>query len=162
MIQRIKPRFLPTDDYVHEHDPSSEETLHLFGLSKSIRDKLDPEIQQWLVASDTSPFHEDYPEPIYSTSWSDPIESRLNINERLKRVNKYFKLKAADVLSDDLSVRLLAKLYEAESIGFPELGIDDASKALAKLTAAGFCELGELKLQITDSGRQFIEGVEKS
>ena len=160
MIQRNEVRLLSADE--HEHDLNPDKVLQIFGLSKSIRDKLDPGIQQWVAVLDTSPFQETYWAPTHSTGSLDPAESRLNANERLKRVNKYFKLKAADVLSDDLSVRLLAKLYEAESIEFPELDIDDASRALAKLTAAGFCDLGELKLQITDSGRQFIEGIEKS
>lgn len=83
-------------------------------------------------------------------------------SERIKAVNRYFKLKAADVFGDEQSVRLLARLYEADSASYEDLDIDEYAKAFAKLAAAGFCELGANKLQITDNGRKFIESIEQS
>ena len=70
-------------------------------------------------------------------------------------------LSAAAVLNDDTAVRLLARSYENEEIGFSELGIGDEAKALARLAAAGFCDIGELKMRITPRGRGFIRVIEQ-
>lgn len=78
----------------------------------------------------------------------------------VERVNSYFRLKAAEVFNDEASVRLLARLYESHSLPYPDLPVDDINGvALARLTAAGFCEVGPLRARITDDGQRFIDSI---
>ena len=81
---------------------------------------------------------------------------------RLDRVNTYFRLKAAEVFNDESSVRLLARLYESLSLAYSELPLDETNGiALARLAAAGFCDIGPLRARISDAGRQFIDSVQQ-
>ena len=79
---------------------------------------------------------------------------------RIERVNSYFKLKAAEVFNDEASVRLLARLYESHALAYRDLPVNETNGvALARLTAAGFCEVGPLRARITDDGQRFIDNI---
>ena len=70
---------------------------------------------------------------------------------------RYFRRKTSEVLNDDAALRLLADIYEtsvAEKASFDQRGV-----ALAKLTAANFCEIGAKVVYITDAGRRFIDAI---
>ena len=87
------------------------------------------------------------------------LEANRSEDKRLRQVNQYFKIKAGDVLSDESCVKFLANLYQANAMAYEEIDINEKSLALAKLAAAGFAELGELKFQITESGCRFIDSL---
>ena len=81
-------------------------------------------------------------------------------NHRLDQMNSYFRLKAAEVFNDEASVRLLARLYESHALAYRDLPINETNGvALARLTAAGFCEVGPLRARITDDGQRFIDNI---
>ena len=89
----------------------------------------------------------------------DPIE---DLRHRVANADDYFSRKASEVLDDDLALRLLAVLYEATIVDTSEVDTSGHGIALAKLTAANFCEIGADVIYITKSGQQFVEAIENS
>ena len=88
-------------------------------------------------------------------------DRNYDLSRRLKAVNDYFEEKAAEVLVDEASVEQLLKLYERIALEHEELEINSAGKALARLAAAGFCEVHETTVQITKDGLKFIESFDQ-
>ena len=85
-----------------------------------------------------------------------------DIADRLDSANRHFRRKAAAVLIDEKAVTLLEWLYERKSVPFSEYREwKDDDFALAKLTAANFCEVGADILYVTDAGCGFIENLLK-
>ena len=84
---------------------------------------------------------------------ADPVS---NLQQRLARANAYFRRKAAGVLTDDTAVRLLADLYQHGLIEFERFNSVRHGIPLAKISAAGFCEIGATAIYITLSGERFI------
>ena len=85
-----------------------------------------------------------------------------SLRQRLANADDYFRRKASEVLDDDLALRLLAVLYEATIVHTTEVDTCQHGIALAKLTAANFCEIGVDVIYITKSGQQFIDAIENS
>ena len=90
------------------------------------------------------------------------LDAEASLRHRLEDVNSYFKRKAADVFTDESAVRLLANLYRSSSAQFSDLDTSEFGIPLAKLTAAGFCEIGGNAVQISDSGREFVESIQNA
>ena len=86
----------------------------------------------------------------------DP-EHEDELRTRLENVNDHFHRMAAGVLNNQDALRLLADLYERKSVDLPEYR--EAGIPLARLTAAGFCEVGAGLVYITDSGMRFIQSL---
>ena len=87
---------------------------------------------------------------------ADPVEE---LHQRLENANSHFRRKAAAVLGDDNAVRLLATLYQVFNIEISELDMREDGIALAKLTAANFCEIGANVIYVTEAGQNFIEAI---
>ena len=87
------------------------------------------------------------------------IGSSDDLQQRLNNANRYFERKAAEVLDDDRAVRLLAVLYQRVVIDISEIDSPELGLALAKLTAANFCEIGTDTAFITKSGQKFINSI---
>ena len=85
--------------------------------------------------------------------------SAEDLRQRLEDANAYFRWKAAAVLGDEDAVRLLATLYQIFTIKISELDMSKNGIALAKLTAANFCEVGANVIYITDAGQRFIKSI---
>ena len=83
------------------------------------------------------------------------------IRQRLDNANRHFRRKAAEVLADEDAVRLLADLYQSVNIALDEFDTCERGFALAKLTAANFCEVGARVIYITEAGQRFIEALDK-
>ena len=81
------------------------------------------------------------------------------LRQRLESANAHFRWKAATVLGDEDAIRLLATLYQVFNIEILELDMHKNGIALAKLTAANFCEIGANVIYITDAGQDFIESI---
>lgn len=81
------------------------------------------------------------------------------LRQRLESANAHFRWKAAAVLGDEDATRLLATLYQVFNIEISELDMRKNGIALAKLTAANFCEIGANVIYITDAGQDFIESI---
>lgn len=75
-------------------------------------------------------------------------------------VKKYFRRKISEVLNDDDALRLLANIYETSVV--EKASFDQRGAALAKLTAANFCEIGAKVVYITDAGRRFIDTIKQT
>ena len=90
------------------------------------------------------------------------IDSAEELRHRLANANDYFRRKASEVLNDDLSLRLLATLYQATVVNISELDTCEYGIALSKLTAANFCEIGADVIYITKAGRQFIAAIKNA
>ncbi len=86
-------------------------------------------------------------------------DSAEELRHRLANANDYFQRKASEVLNDDLALRLLAALYQATIVDTSEVDTCQHGIALAKLTAANFCEIGADVIYITKSGQQFIDAI---
>ena len=87
---------------------------------------------------------------------NDPTEE---LRQRLESANVHFRWKAAAVIGDEDAIRLLATLYQVFNIEISELDMRKNGIALAKLTAANFCEIGANVIYITDAGQDFIESI---
>ena len=83
------------------------------------------------------------------------------LRQRLNNANNLFRRKAAEVLGDEDAVMLLADLYQQSSINRGDLDVCPRGLALAKLTAAHFCEIGANVVYITEAGQSFIESVDQ-
>lgn len=83
------------------------------------------------------------------------------LQQRLDNANRHFKRKSAEVLADEDAVRLLADLYQSVNITMDEFDTCKRGIALAKLTAANFCEVGARVIYITEAGQRFIEALDK-
>ena len=78
------------------------------------------------------------------------------IQERLRNANRYFRWKAAEVFNDKPALSLLRLLNEKTVIDINGMGPEFDKLALAKLTAANFCEIGAKVIFITHAGQRFI------
>lgn len=88
-------------------------------------------------------------------------ESPMALSQRLDNANTYFRRKAAEVLDDESALTFLHGLYQDVVIDLDNCGVSADGVALAKLTAANFCEVGANVISITISGRRFLESVKK-
>ena len=59
-------------------------------------------------------------------------------------------------LADDTAARLLAVLYQDGLVDLANFNAGELGRLLAKLTAAGFCEIGVNAIWITQSGQNFV------
>ena len=82
------------------------------------------------------------------------------LRERLLNANDYFRRKASEVFNDDAALRLLSEMHQRVVVDIPELPLGEEGLALAKLTAANFCEIGAKVIYITQAGQRFIESIE--
>ena len=91
-----------------------------------------------------------------------PTTQHDDLRTRLANVNDHFKHKAADVINDEDALELLCSLYESIVVNIAEFDACEYGIPLAKLTAADFCEVGAEVIQITESGRRFIDAINES
>ena len=87
--------------------------------------------------------------------------SAKELRQRLDNANRHFRRKAAAVLGDEDAVRLLAELYQSFNLDIEEFDTYRQGIALAKLTAANFCEVGVKVIYITEAGQSFIEALHR-
>ena len=83
------------------------------------------------------------------------------LRQRLDNANNHFRWKAAEVLGDEDTVRLLIELYQQSTIRIAEFDACQDGISLARLTAANFCEVGANLIYITEAGQRFIESLDK-
>ena len=81
------------------------------------------------------------------------------LRQRLDNANNHFRKKAAEVFGDDDAVHLLARLYQAVVVNTADFDACKDGIALAKLTAANFCEIGAKSIYITEAGQNFIDAI---
>ena len=96
-----------------------------------------------------------------TTHRSESMKSTESLRQRLANVNNHFRRMAAVVLGDEDAVRLLAELYQSFNLDIEDLDTCQQGIALAKLTAANFCEVGVKVIYITEAGQSFIEALHK-
>ena len=84
------------------------------------------------------------------------------LRTRLDNANRHFRRKAAAVLRDKEAVLLLATLYKKSNIRLEDFDVCTHGIALAKLSAANFCEIGSESIYITMAGREFIYSIAAS
>ena len=90
---------------------------------------------------------------------NDAADANQSLRRRLANVNNYFALKADEVLIDEPSLGLLAKLHEAVVVEISEFDACENGIALARLTAANFCEVGANVIYITEAGQRFVDSI---
>lgn len=83
----------------------------------------------------------------------------IDLERRLGNVNRHFRRKAAAVFNDNDALTLLATLYESVVVETEEFDFCQHGRALAKLTAANFAEVGANGIFITESGQRFIDNI---
>ena len=119
----------------------------------------------WLVCrncpSDTDPWLPTIAPPRPSPRQSPPAPAtqpapEQNLRQRLNSANAYFRRKATEVLTDDNAIRLMAVLYQEAVIDREQFHDGERGVALAKLAAAGFCEIGVTAVWITGAGHRFM------
>ena len=98
--------------------------------------------------------------PLTRSHQSPKDKPAQSVQQRLDNANRHFRRKAADVLADEDAVRLLADMYQSVNIALDELDACEYSVALARLTAANFCEIGARVIYITEAGQRFIEALD--
>lgn len=91
------------------------------------------------------------------------VNQYQQVTALFEAVRSYFQVKQAEVFSDEQAHELLVALYNAKEAGkaltYEELGLKNEARGVAKLAAAGFCELGERNVKITKTGEQFIQAI---
>ena len=90
---------------------------------------------------------------------AESTDGDQNIRRRLSHANAYFARKADEVFIDELSLKLLATLYEQIVVPASELDVGSHGASLARLAAANFCEIGANVIYITEAGQQFVDSV---
>lgn len=94
-----------------------------------------------------------------------PVGTMLKLDDsRIEAVNKYFRIKAGQVFESAKALELLAELSNRRVIPKAEWKQFDISQngvALAMLAAAGFCEVNDYSITITDQGKQFLDDILK-
>ena len=109
--------------------------------------------------------HSDHREPRILRMWrankprSESMDAHQNLRRRLSQANAYFARKADEVFIDELSLKLLAALYEQTVVSMSEFDVGTSGPSLARLAAANFCEIGANVIYITEAGQQFVESV---
>lgn len=90
------------------------------------------------------------------------IETTKKVEElrtRLANANAHFGRMAGEVFNDEAARGLLAHLYEAVVVDLDQFDGQTQGIALAKLTAAGFAEIGPDAYFITGAGRRFVDSI---
>ena len=90
------------------------------------------------------------------------LSQDLNLQLRLDNANRYFRRMAAAVYNDEEAVQLLRSMYSDVLVANEDFDFCHKGHALAKLTAANFCEMGSNDIYITEHGQRFIESLSKS
>ncbi len=85
-----------------------------------------------------------------------------NLQQRLANANDYFRRKASEVFNDNASLKLLEGMYQDVVVEISEFDACEHGLALAKLTAASFCEVGANVIYITEAGQRFIDSIRES
>ena len=96
------------------------------------------------------------PEPEHSSTDADDLQVRLD------RANRHFRRKAAAVLNDETALRLLAAMYSKVVVETENFDFCQHGQALAKLTAANFCEISANSIYITKPGLRLIDNINRS
>ena len=91
--------------------------------------------------------------------WSVTVEA---YRDRLANANDYFRRKAAEVFMDDTALSLLGELERSFTVNLADLNIHERGLALAKLTAAGFVEIGARVIYITEAGQRYVQSIEEA
>lgn len=82
--------------------------------------------------------------------------AEMEMQDRLDRANRYFRLKAAEVLGSETAKGLLLELAKRQTIPYEEISTSETGVGLARLSAAGFCDLWQGRFTITDAGIKFV------
>ena len=77
--------------------------------------------------------------------------------DRLSEVNQHFRRKAAAVFNDEAALGLLASMHSERIIETSDFDFCHDGRALAKLTAAHFCEVGANSVYITHRGQRYVD-----
>ena len=104
-----------------------------------------------------APIQEEEPTPV-SPSDEDP-KAPNNLKLRLNNANRYFHRMAAAVFTDDEAIKLLRSMYRDVLVENEAFDFQQNGRALARLTAANFCELGPTDIYITQAGQRFIDNL---
>ena len=81
--------------------------------------------------------------------------------EQLENANSYFRRKADEVATDEQAISLLTELFYPETtINIEHMDTRHSGIALAKLTAAAFCEIDAKSIYITEAGQRFVKSLE--
>ena len=96
---------------------------------------------------------EGMPQPV-ETSWEFDHQ---NDRVRLDDLKQHLRRKAAAVVNDDAALSLLASMYSKRVVETAAFDFCQDGRALAKLTAAHFCEIGANTVYITYRGQRFMD-----
>ena len=97
------------------------------------------------------------PTAVQECGHADALNETEKLRQRLNMANNHFRWKAAEVFGDEDAVRILVDLYQRSTIKIAEFDTGQHGIALARLTAANFCEVGARIIYITEAGQRFIE-----
>ena len=90
---------------------------------------------------------------------TEAVITNRDLRQRLDSVNTYFGRKADEVFIDESALNLLAALYDKIVVPTSEVDVGTQGAALARLTAANFCEVGANVIYITEAGQLFVDSI---
>ena len=82
------------------------------------------------------------------------------LRQRLDNANDHFRRKASEVFNDEAAMRLLTAMYRDVVVEVSDFDSGLNGLAMARLTAANFCEIGANVIYITDAGQRFMNSIE--
>jgi len=98
----------------------------------------------------------------YSRVVLSPFSNILRDASRIEAVNRYFRVKSGQVFENAKALEILSELRSKRVIPRDDWGqfdINQNAVALAMLSAAGFCEVDDYSISMTDEGKQFIDDI---
>ena len=98
---------------------------------------------------------------VYISFTRGDTDRARQLERRLARANSYFSRKAAEVFVDDNALQLLDNLYDDIVVNQSDFDVSGMALALAKLTAAGFVEIGANVVYITEAGQRYVLSIEE-
>ena len=99
-------------------------------------------------------------EPLFIPS-DEGSKAFHDLKLRLDNANRYFRRMAAAVFNDEEAMELLRSMYKDVLVKNEGFDFRQRWRALARLTAANFCELGADDIYITEAGQRFIDSLSK-
>ena len=119
-----------------------------------------PNVRWWFDDTETKHLNLDaaQTEKIYRSIKEVGEDEETVLRLKMANATSYFRRKAGAVLVDQVALQMMADIYEARVV--EKAKFDQQGMALAKLTAANFCEIGANAIYITPAGRQFVDRIQ--
>ena len=155
-----------TDELEASFSSRGDDPLRVVSTLKNLA--ISPHTQDLYLPDRTAWFRDHHEEVRFDLSWESVpgrtyrpnTPSARHLQQQASNANDYFIRRGTEVFNDEEALKLLAALYADVVVETKELDLGEQGLAMAKLTAADFCEVGADVIYITEAGQRFIRSIE--